>query len=180
MTDKVPLRVKIGLRPNGHADHPDWFSLPSVPNDTENVERFLDIEWIYDKISGHNDDTVGSPIGSQLGVVFLSPAIAREALNTLPAKLNATALNETQLTDFWNNNFAPRFADNLIDNPVLTALKTELDLRLDAAQDVTALRAKIVRALDPDDNEPGLKRNRIKVFADYKFDRNIRVVAPPA
>ena len=24
MQHLVPIKVKIGLRPNGHADHPDW------------------------------------------------------------------------------------------------------------------------------------------------------------
>ena len=30
ITPIVPIKVKIGLRPNGHADHPAWELLPLI------------------------------------------------------------------------------------------------------------------------------------------------------
>ena len=179
MENKVPLRVKIGLRSSGEADHPNWFSLPSVPPGTGNVEKFLEIEWLYDKTSGHAVDSLGSPIGSQLGVVLMIPTFAREALDTLPARFNATVLTEPQLTNFYRDKVVLHLPTDIVSVDALTGLNAELNLRLDAGLSVVELRERIARALDRTNPENGVRENRRKVWTVYKNDRGILIVAAP-
>ena len=39
--DVAAIRVKIGLRPNGHADHPDWKLLPSAASGKPEDQMFF-------------------------------------------------------------------------------------------------------------------------------------------
>jgi hypothetical protein len=51
---------------------------------------------------------------------------------------------------------------------VLGDLNIELQLRTALNEDTTALKAKIVKALDPTDSEVGLTKEKERFFADAK------------
>ena len=67
MADVQFIKVKIGLKPNGHAKYPDWEALPlaaagSTREDRQALVRAAQpVKWQYDKRSGHTDDTADSP-----------------------------------------------------------------------------------------------------------------------
>ncbi len=50
--DLVPIKVIIGTRENGHADHPDFSALPSVVASGMDWSKYVDTfgsGWLYDK-----------------------------------------------------------------------------------------------------------------------------------
>lgn len=172
----VPLQVTIGLRPNGHADHPAWEQLPLIAaalparptreRIDQEVRRHWLGSWHYDKTSGHEDDTPESPRGQQFGLLFVSRAFADAALATFPALV--TELTQTQAREFWDSRAMIRLRDEDEDETVLQGLLLRRQL-LQAtnapASALTALDTRIRRALDPDDPEPGVRRNPLRRFA---------------
>jgi len=178
----VPIRVKIGLRSNGHADHPDWTSLPLAqepgPGDAEaKVRAHQIVKWKYDKTSGHEDDTPESPRGMQFGMMCVSEQFVTEAEAAFPTLV--TRMTEAEAEDFWDNK-AHAHLDELRRNiELLNGLKLELDLLIAAgsmpAARITALKDKIRNAIDPDHIEPGLKRNEMKRWATAKGALGITV-----
>ncbi len=54
-------------------------------------------------------------------------------------------------------------------------LKLELDYKTAALEDTTAIKAQMKKALDPDDSEPGVKRNQDKTWALKKIKEDITI-----
>lgn len=171
MEELVPIKIKIGLRPNGHADHPDWYKLPLAAS--ENPASHMFFGWKYDKTSGHKEESVDSPYGMQWGMVMVSRQFADEALATFPDLV--TELNEQQAEDFWDNKAHAHLPDNYVDNDLLQSLKNELFLKKELGDDVTELKDKIRKALDPNDKEAGIKKNNIKKFQDAKVSIGFKI-----
>lgn len=173
-TTGVPLKVKIGLRPNGHADHPDWTKLPLAqepgPGDAEaKVRAHQVVKWKYDKTSGHEDDTPDSPRGMQWGMMCVSEQFASEAETMFPALV--TRMTETEAEDFWDNKAHAHIDEFRRDTELLSSLKMELDLSVAVGEPqarINALKTKIRNAIDPDHAELGLKRNELKRWATAK------------
>ena len=83
----VPIRVTIGLKPNGHALYPDFNTLASVQASGMDWSRYVDIEgigWHYDKQRGHKVDDLESPFGQQFGVLIVPKVMANEAIAAFP------------------------------------------------------------------------------------------------
>lgn len=160
----IPLKVKIGLRANGDADHPNWTLLPMISS-FEQVKQFVPFGWMYDKVSGHQEAEPGSPIGVQYGMLLATRAFADEALATFPTLV--VELTEPQAQDFFDNRVRKHMADNKRDADILTSLKDELQLRKVLGKSTVQLEAQIERAIDPDDPEPGVRKNE-KRWPVYK------------
>lgn len=172
----VPIKVKIGLRPNGHADHPAWNTLPlaqtSTPEETIKSHMFCG-GWKYDKTSGHQEESADSPVGMQWGMLCVTQQFADEAVARFPGIV--TIMTETEATDFWDNKAHAHIPENQTDEKSLNALNIEYQLKEKLGQNLVTLRAKIARALDPLDNEPGLKKNKIKKWVDAKINMGFNV-----
>lgn len=174
-TDVVPIKAKIGLRPNGHADHPDWQKLPLAAS--ADPASHMIAKWKYDKTSGHQEATPDSPRGMQWGMLLVTRQFADEALATFPEII--TELSEAEAQAFWETKAHAHVPQNRADVQQLQALQAELSLREAVGQDVTALKTRISRALDPDDPEPGLRKNRLKLWADAKQCLDVSIKATP-
>jgi hypothetical protein len=171
----VPIKVKIGLRLNGQADHPNWLTLP-IAGTGSDAEREQAIKshshggWYYDKVSGHEDDTPDSPRGVQYGMRFVSPQFAAEAMGAYPALV--TRMTESEVAAFWNERVWVRSGDERYDTDVLQGLKAARDLLVAVdptnTTALTALDTKIRKALDPTDPEPGVRANLLRRFATAK------------
>src|SRR3990167_5401384 len=148
----VPIRVKIGLRPNGHADHPAWELLPliSAQVSASASRELIDAEvrkhvvgsWHYDKSSGHQVDTLDSPRGMQWGMFLASKAFADEAVATFPALI--TILTQTERQAFWDTKSYAHMADEEFSVETLQGLKLYRDLlkdlkKTDSAPEVLAV-----------------------------------------
>lgn len=169
----VPIKVKIGLRPNKHADHPDWYKLP-LAAEMEPATQ-MSSSWHYDKSCGHAESGSDSPIGMQWGLLFVTPRFAKEAKEVFPDLI--TELTEAEAEEFWNNRCTAHMSENKVDVNQLQGLQAELALRKELSQDVSNLKLKIAKALDPNDVEPGLRKNKQKTFVDAKQTLDIQIIA---
>ena len=179
--DVVFIKVKIGLRPNGDADHPDWTQLPCAGIDTKEekelklrTEMFLG--WFYDQISGHQDDSIGSPLGVQYGMLGVSDKFANEAKQMWPDKIEI--LTEVQAEDFYNNRVTVNQPENRYDADELQGLYYELQLKKELAEDVEPVKTRISMALNPENDVSGVRKNKTKIWTDLKTQKGIEVIQP--
>lgn len=166
----VPIKVKIGLRPNGHHDHPDWNRLPLARVRGERVEDHVIVKWRYDKTSGHEDDTIDSPRGIWYGMLLVTRIFAQEALAEFGDKI--IIMTEAEALDFWENKAHAHLNDEDIDTDRLAGLKARRDLMVDInapAPDRAALDVEIGKALNPTDKTRGVRKNDQRRFADAKI-----------
>lgn len=169
----VPIRVTIGLRANGQADHPDWQLLPLAA--TGNPTDHMCGGWMYDKQSGHQEHSVDSPMGQQFGVLLVSEQFADEAVAKFPSIITQIT-DESELETFIEEHVTAHLSEFNYDLDELQALKTELDLleATNAPQPaVNAHKQKIKDALDVTKNVRGKNVNRGKKYGHMKEDRSI-------
>ena len=179
------IKIKIGLRPNGHADHPDFNLLPVIQNAGMDWSYWVDqlgIGWHYDKVCGHKEDEVGSPAGMQWGMLVVPEQFAIEAVAAFPNLI--THMTEVDCEAFYNDRCHAHENDVLHDDRTLTALDTELrlvDAQIQtnpadqrAKDDRSALIAKVAKARDPNDPQPGVKKNHNRYWVDVKARRGVR------
>lgn len=173
----VPLKVKIGLRPNGHADYPAWERLPLIAQMLEPgflreavdaaVRQHVVGSWHYDKTAGHEVDTPDSPRGMQWGMLLVTRAFADQALVTFPSVV--TVMTRTEVAAFWETKAYGHLPDEDLDAPILTALQSRRALMVARGVPPPALAALdtiIDRALDPLDSHPGVRRNPRRRWTD--------------
>lgn len=172
MKDLVPLKVKIGQRPNGHADHPDFNLLASVAASGIDWSRYVDLYgdgWHYDKQCGHKEEDATSPRGMQWGVLLVPAQFASEALDAFPSL--CSVLSEAEFSDFYDNRAHAHEPDEHIDAAIVEGINAKKGAG-------KALTQQQVDALDPDKPTPGIRKNKLRLWADAKAHKGINLVAP--
>jgi hypothetical protein len=166
----VAIKVKIGLRENGHADHPNWGLLPMVQGGITPESQQI-VKWKYDKTSGHDEDNGGdSPVGTQFGMMIVTEQFANEAVATFPVGV-VTILTEAEAAIFWDDKAHAHVAENQVNSQMVADLNNELQLHIAAdspAPIINALKAKAKNALNPVHGENGIKKHKSKKFVDAK------------
>jgi hypothetical protein len=197
MVELVPLRVKIGMRQGGGASYPPFNDLPVIVDlrkaDTEDDwAYYVDREgggWLYDKSSGHGDDNAvdhgmdpldasrswASPKGQQWGVILVPAAFADEALAAFPGDVDE--LDEIACEAFYDGCIGTHLTAEIVDaraKDQVDIIEKRAALRSDKqpTADEAALLAKV---LDPDDPEPGVRRNPNKTFKGMMAKRGFKV-----
>lgn len=168
----VPIKVKIGLRENGQAQYPDFNLLPSVGG--VDWSKYVDINglgWHYDKTCGHREDSVDSPFGMQWGVLIVPREFANEAIARFPEEV--TKFTELELEDFYDNKAHAHEPDEHIQDQVLAVFELIEKNGGTLTQEQQERRA---RALDPNDPEPGVRRNKKKRWAENKIEAGVIIV----
>lgn len=190
----VAIKVLIGLRPNGHADHPNWHQLPMAQavgttsmRDDEILEarqavinQHIHVGWKYDKTSGHQDDSAESPFGQQFGMLMASEQFASEAKTLFPTLIER--MDETGVRDFWENKAHAHLPKNNLDNDALLGLQAERALKVERKATLVELAevdARIDDALDPLSPTPGVRKNHNKLWADAKVRVGVTVKPLP-
>jgi len=201
------IKITIGLRPNGEADHPNFNLLPIVqafynlsapPTDKEKREgkdwsyylKNFGEGWAYDKSSRHEDDNDsdpdGTPIGNQYGVLLIPEQFAIEALAEFPTTI--VRLTETELQDYWDNRAYAHLSVNKRQEAILSQYDRERSLLERAESNATgqdkvnlrsrldALDVEILKAIDPDDVTPGVRKNHKKTWASWKGKNSITIL----
>ncbi len=186
MTDVTAIKVVIGLRPNGHADHPDWTQLPLQVIGGERHEDHQIVKWKYDKTSGHDDEAIDSPRGTQLGMMLVTTQFADEAVVTFP--LLVTKMTEAEALTFWEDKAHGHVAEERRDGNALSALHAEFILVKDLSVEfpgntklqnrLTDLKTSLQKALDPNDPEPGVTKNVDRRWAGMKAAKNLIYMEP--
>ena len=157
----VPIKVKIGLRANGYADHPQWTLLPMISKE-EDAKQYMPHGWMYDKSCGHTEsrnelNDWDSTIGMQWGCLLVTNKFADEAIATFPTLI--TKLTEAEFESFYNTKCMAHTTENRYDTQVLDGLKLEYDLKMINEENVTEIKQQIAKAVDPNDNTPGIIKN---------------------
>lgn len=196
----VPLLVKIGLHYNARAQRmehafPNFNLLPPVVRDNMDWSVFLDargIGWHYDKVCGHsNTDTykaskVDPSEGPQwLAVTCVPERFADAALDAFPDAV--FELEGEDFAKFYDERAHCKEREFIVDQDVVDEIKAlqeladrELDpvVRAKVFKQDTASKARRARALDPDDPEPGIRRNRSRFWHLFKQDVGVTLADP--
>ena len=173
----VPIKVKVGLRANGHADHPQWTLLPMIANEQQE-KQYMPHGWMYDKSCGHTEarnegNDWDSPVGMQWGCLLVTQEFATQAIATFPSLV--TELTEAEFEDFYDNKATSHISELNYNTTVLEGLKLEHDLKVINSEDVTEVKQRIAKAVDPDDNAKGITRSKDKAWADRKGKLDVTI-----
>lgn len=166
----TPIRVTIGLRPNGEADHPDFNTLSSVSASGVDWSHYVDQNgsgWLYDKI-GHKEVETGSPFGQQFGLLLVPATFASEAVAAFPGTV--ALLSESEAETFYDDKHASDFDEEILDLDIIQAI-TEKD-RVIPPIPRTAHQNK---AMDPLDDASGVRPNWRKTFAQYNAKKGFTI-----
>lgn len=182
MPDIAALKVKILLTDEGRALYPAFGTLASVVASGMDWSTYVDRHgrgWVYDKTSGHADETGDSPAGQQWGLLFVPAAFADEAVAAFPGECER--VTEAAATTFFETKATVHLDHERRDDRLLTGYRNELNLLIDLRDTLPAgpakdkvvarlqtLRTRLQAALDPDDASPGVQKNPRKLWADFK------------
>lgn len=171
MAELTPLQVQIGLKVTGGRlfhDFPDFNTLAVVIASGLDWSVYVDKEgasWFYDTC-GHADEEPGSPRGTWLGVLLAPDAFATQAVAAFPTL--TTILTEAAWEIFYDTKHAKEAPDEDIDVEIVKGLESKTAL----GQPLTANQ---VKALDPADDAPGIRKNKNKAWADFKVRTGITI-----
>ena len=166
----VPLKVKIGLGNDGAAKYPEFNTLSAVKNAGMDWSKYIDthgLSWHYDNTSGHAETTADSPRGQQWGMLIIPKVFADEAIAAFPDE--CSKMTEAECQDFYDTKAHAHEPDELFDQQVLDGIKSKKDLGL-------ALTPMQIKAADPNDSTPGIRKNENKFWADFKAKHSITIV----
>ena len=170
MRELVPMKIKITLTNEGKAKYPLFNNMASVQASGLDWSKYVDIYgdggWHYDKISGHKDDSLDSPLGQQWGMLILPEQFVLEAIAAFPGECGR--LTELEAEAFYNEKVHVNDPDELIDNAILQSLKLKLDLNV-------ALTPAQIAAIDPKDPTPGIIENKNKTWIGHKTITDITI-----
>ena len=176
---RVVIGSKIGERGSLQAAYPPFGQCQAVRNSGMDWSTYVDQfgGWIYDKSSGHADDTAESPIGQQFGVLLVPEDFAVEAVARFPDQV--TRLSETELEAFYETCATAHQDDVKRDVPALQGLQADLGLLKETnapPEQIAIVEEKARKALDPDDPMPGVTRPaRRKKWVDEKARRKVTI-----
>lgn len=177
--DLVALKVKIGTKGSdwpkpeerGHALYPNFNQLQAVIDSGMDWSKYVDHygeAWHYDKKCGHKQEEPDSPRGMQWGMLIVPKEFADEAVTMFPKV--CSVVNESVLEDFWDNCAHAHEPEERLDDVVLRGIEAKkvLGKELTPGQE---------RALDPEDDTPGIRKNHQRYWADYKAKQGIKIIA---
>lgn len=178
MRDLVALKVKIGLKgkdwpvanERGHALYPKFNQLQAVIDSGMDWSYYVDTygeAWHYDKKCGHKQEEETSPRGMQWGMLIVPKEFADEAVEKFPEV--CSIVDEAELEDFYDNRAHAHEPDERIDDVVLKGIEAKQK----AGHSLTPNQEK---ALNPDNDIPGVRRNYNRYWKDYKAKQGIRIV----
>jgi len=174
----TPIKVKIGLRPNGNADHPDWTRLPFIRKDAD-TKAFGPFSWVYDKACGHQETRSDgsqwdSPHGMQWGCMLVTKKFADAVILEFPDTISR--ITEADFEDFFNTKSRGHLPEFRYVKDALASLKSERDLLIDLGRDTAEVDARINKALDPADPTLGKNEQRDKNWIKFKAQHGITII----
>jgi len=170
MIELVPIKIKVTKDSNGH------FIYPKFKRDLQFFKDNPDYHSepiLYDKKYDCKVEGVDSPIGMRWCIKLVPKEFAEEALDVFPDKV--FEMTEEEAEDFYNNRAMAHLTENKYDINTLQGLQLELDLKEKLGQDTTEIKERIAKAIDPDDESPGIRKNKRKKWKDFKEKADIEI-----
>lgn len=163
----VPIKVKLGTRRNGEADHPNFNILSVVQSSGVDWSKYIDINgsgWLYDNSCGHKEfRTEGnewdSPNGIQWAIALVPQQFATEAIAVYPDKVEQ--IDELRCEAFYDSYHAKDFDEEEIDTDKLNAIKAKEDAGV-------LLSPADLDARNPVTETRGIRKNKRKHWVDFK------------
>ena len=121
--------------------------------------------WHYD-CCGHQDVEAGSPSGQQWGMLLVPEDFADQAILLFP--LVVSKMTEVEAKDFYDNKVTKKVSEEIINNEILQGIKLKQDMGIQ-------LTADQLKAIDPNDDMPGIVKNKKKSFDDLKALKDISI-----
>jgi len=172
----VPIKVRIGLKDNGHAAYPDFNKIDSSIRKNLNWSTYVDrqgIGWHYDKTCGHQDfrtgDDFGDAFGEHCGCLCVPEDFAKAAVEIFPNDVKY--LTEEEMEDFYDNQAHIHEPEEHVDESALKAFEIKHRAMGMAAMEDLAY----IAAIDPDNPAPGIRKNTNRHWADFKTKTNFKV-----
>jgi len=167
----VAIKVKI-LSGAGKCLYPDFNQLSVVSQSGMDWSQYIDANgggWKYDKKCGHADVDAVSPAGIWWGLLLIPEVFALEAIAQFPDRI--TRLTEVEFEEFHDGRCTCKLPDEEIDTVVLEGIKLKQDLGL-------PLTADQAKAIDPEDDAPGIRVNKKKYWKDVKVTKDLTIKDP--
>ncbi len=164
ISNLVPIRVKIryGDRGNGKTGYlyPDLDQVSSTIRKGLRWQEYIDrygSGWFYDNENNIGDtDAYNSDPDVRYGMMLVPEAFADAAKTAFPTEVEE--LTEPQVEEFIDTRAMTKHEDIIRDPAALTEI--QIKQQRGTAQDLIDVN----KALDPDDDTPGLKKNPIKTW----------------
>ena len=171
----VGLKIDVGLNDvTGHAKYPDFNRVSSATRKGMDWSKYIDVHGSgmhYDKTCGHQEEG-DTPYGHQCCCICVPADFAAEALALFPKTVSPCS--DTEFETFYDTKAHAHEAAENVNTDALQALAAQRSLMLSTGQDINALDAKIVKALDPeDDTESGVKANKKKTWAQVSANMGV-------
>lgn len=186
MAELTGIKVKIGLRPNGHADHPDFNQLPCVKASGMDSGKYVDspqygdgLGWHYDKTCGHKEHSVDSPLGMQWGMLLMNQTFCEQACAAFPD--TCSVMTEAECSAFYEEKCTSHMPDAKRDADSLNGRLAEISLleklisvEKDAGEKtkhetrLNACLSDCKKSLDPESKVPGVVKTPGKTWAEHK------------
>lgn len=181
MVDLVAIKVTLrrtnedGSRRVDQNGNPTvWPSFRELPKDVlkgRKPQEFIDQDgtgWMHNR-----QENLGTGHAFGEAVALVPEDFANAADGVVDS---CVVLTEAQAKTFCDTKHFAGLETEARDNDVLTALNSERALLVATSQSTTAIDAKIAKALDPDDPEPGVRKvKRPTSFDDLKARKGIVV-----
>ncbi len=167
MRELVGIKIDVGLNETtGHAEYPEFNKISSATRKGMDWSKYVDVHGSgmhYDKTCGHQEEG-STPYGHQCCCICVPEDFAIEALSLFPGVV--TPCSDVEFETFHDTKAHAHEPSEHMDTNTLNALAAQRSLMLSLGQDITALDAKITRALDPQDaTEVGVMANPGKTWA---------------
>jgi hypothetical protein len=170
MAELAHLKVKLGLRQNGHADYPDFNELEIVKDSGMDWAYYIDghgLGWCFDKC-GHKENEPGSPRGMQWACLCILQEFVDQAVEKFPKVCEE--IIEEEYEDFHDIKAHGKDPEELFDKTVLDGIKMKQDMKI-------PLTPQQLLAIDPDSDELGITKNKNKYWRDVKLNKGVTCVA---
>jgi len=173
-TNLVPIKVILGLRPNGEAAWPNFNEIDPSIRDNQPWSKFIDskgIGWIYDKV-----ENLGTGADHGTACTLVPEDFADAAVESFPGTVSI--INEVAFSEFYTNRAMVQMPTEFLDTDILqgiVARKQLEDLEVAPAPSEEILTAR-AKCLDPNEQHyRGIRKNLRKNWDSAKADLGVEI-----
>lgn len=167
----VPIKILIGLDENGHHSYPNFNVMPCIRISNMDWSKYVDVHgtgWVYDRKCGHKSEDETSPYGYQWGMLLVPKQFAVEALKHFPNSVRE--VSEQECCEFYETRAMADAPEERIDEKILQGIYYKLRIAKELGQEYELTDAE-KSALDPDQDQLGIRKNKVKTFEGYKSEK---------
>ena len=172
--DLVPIKVVLGLRPNGHLDWPAFNRLPANVRGDIEWSKFVDIQgigWHYDQV-----ESIGKGASVDTPCTLVPKAFADAAVAMFPEVV--FILTEREWEIFYDDRARVEEPEEFLDTEVLQGIlaRVQLEEKNIAPPPSQSILDRRVECLDPNNiHTRGIRKNEEKTWKLLKQNRNYTI-----